>query len=266
MKSSLRYALLGGAVIVAAAGAAAAGMDAGAPNSGRHHRPYGGRIFAQFDLNKDGKVTRDEVGKVTAKRFAEAGGGAGAIALSRYEGAQAAKARARVDGFFRRTDWNSDGKVSLDEYAATLRAQFQRMDHDGRGAVACAAKKAQTPGKRHGTRGAGKLCRDADANKDGMLTRAELDKAAARKFAVAAKGASALTPVQFASLDMARVSKRGHSFGRLDANGDGKLSRDEFAARDTRMFARLDRNNDGVVTKDEAAVRSHDKRGKQDRG
>ncbi len=264
MKSSLRYALLGGAVIVAAAGAAAAKMDTGPEKTSGHHRPYGGRIFAQFDLNKDGKVTRDEVGKVSAKRFAEAGGGAGAIALSRYDGALAAKARARVDGFFRRTDWNGDGRVSLDEYTATVRAQFQRMDHDGRGAVACAAKK--TPGKRHGTRGAGKLCRDADANKDGMLTRAEIDKAAARKFAAAAKGASALTPLQFASLDGTRASKRGHSFNRLDANGDGKLSRDEFAARDTRMFARLDRNNDGVVTKDEAAVRSHDKRGKQDRG
>ena len=38
------------------------------------------------------------------------------------------------------------------------------------------------------------------------------------------------------------------SFRQLDSDGDGKVTREEFA----QAFARLDRNHDGVLTADEA--------------
>ncbi len=43
---------------------------------------------------------------------------------------------------------------------------------------------------------------------------------------------------------------------RMDANGDGQVSREEWT-RQARGFERLDRNNDGFITRDEAAEALH---------
>lgn len=44
-------------------------------------------------------------------------------------------------------------------------------------------------------------------------------------------------------------------FQRADENGDGIITRAEFADARNRMFARLDRNGDGYLTKDDAPGR-----------
>jgi Ca2+-binding EF-hand superfamily protein len=54
-----------------------------------------------------------------------------------------------------------------------------------------------------------------------------------------------------------KASPRGNFMGfeSLDANGDGKITPEEFQAAQTKMtearFARLDKNSDGVISKDE---------------
>lgn len=40
-------------------------------------------------------------------------------------------------------------------------------------------------------------------------------------------------------------------FQQMDANGDGKISHDEYMANAERQFQRLDANHDGVITQDE---------------
>jgi len=82
MHRSIRYALLAGAVIVAGIGMTGAAMQPHPQGRGQNtsqpkphtHGRGGQRFLAEYDLNHDGKVTRDEFSKATAQRFAEAGG------------------------------------------------------------------------------------------------------------------------------------------------------------------------------------------------
>jgi len=49
-------------------------------------------------------------------------------------------------------------------------------------------------------------------------------------------------------------------FKRLDTDGDGRISRAEFAAAKQEKFNKLDANNDGVVSADEKAAASTGKK------
>ncbi|AHE56340.1 EF-hand domain-containing protein [Sphingomonas sanxanigenens] len=108
---------------------------------------------------------------------------------------------ARADKQFAKLDTNGDGKITADERAARkdarLEARFQRLDADRNGSVTLAEMKAadaqrgekragrgerdgQERGGRHGMRrghhgrgGPGGMMMRADADKDGVITKAE---------------------------------------------------------------------------------------------
>jgi hypothetical protein len=50
---------------------------------------------------------------------------------------------------------------------------------------------------------------------------------------------------------MAGPSSHGEMHGRMDANGDGAITRDEFRAMHDEMFGKLDANHDGKLSGDE---------------
>jgi hypothetical protein len=75
----------------------------------------------------------------------------------------------------------------------------------------------------------------ADANKDGKLSRAEME-AAASKRAEAGKGGKE------------GMGGGGRMFGMLDANKDGFLVGTEIATMAERRFSRMDVNGDGSLT------------------
>jgi Ca2+-binding EF-hand superfamily protein len=276
MHNSIRYALLAGAVVSAGVGVAAAAIQATAPAArqpisahrstgpAQHQvrRRTGGRFFAEYDLNKDGKITRDEFNKAVAQQFAEAANGAKTLNEQQYAAFRTRSLHQHSDQSFRRADWNGDGRLSFDEFANPIRASFEHADRRSAGAIFCrpaasngGAKppsgKSRGPGSR-GPRGAGNFCARDDLNHDGKVTRAELDKALAQQFASAAKGASGITHDQFLAMQSIRAhDTSGRTFQRLDRNHDGKLALDEFAASQQRTFVRMDRNSDGVITTDE---------------
>jgi len=72
--------------------------------------------------------------------------------------------------------------------------------------------------------------------------------------------------IRAGNLDQARFAeimteRSGARFDRLDADGDGMISREEFTAamenRTERQFARMDRNEDGKITREDRPFRGN---------
>lgn len=276
MKPIIRYALLLSAVVIATGGIAWAifGKTKQAPGDVRVADTYtapapvhatrgtGGRFFAQYDLDHDGRITRDEFNKGLSSQFAQNTNGAQTMTQAQYMAYRMAGLRQRSDQSFRRDDWNGDGKLFLDEYMAPERSRFESADRDGTGSIRCSSRSSAADdasdgtsrSSGFGTRSSGSraaICRYNDLNHDGVVTRAEFDQAMQQEFASAAKG-GALNADQFYAIMAAHVHDSAtRTFARLDANQDGKLDLAEFSASELRYFTRLDRNGDGVVTRDE---------------
>lgn len=128
-----------------------------------------------------------------------------------------------------------------------------------------------------------------DANQDGMIEAAEMtahreqmrekmrerraERRAQRMAAQAEAGADAATDDADSAGDAARwqerraqrmaamakrgdgqPGQRGQWLARMDTDGDGMISRDEFAARAMKRFDRADADSDGIVTPEERAA------------
>ncbi|HEY8948900.1 MAG TPA: EF-hand domain-containing protein [Rhizomicrobium sp.] len=264
MKPIVRYALLLSAVVIAGGGVAAAQMDrtpapprAYSGNGGNFGHARGAAKFFQYDLNHDGKVTRDELNRALAQQFAQSAGSAPAIGQVQFIAFRMKDLRAHTDQMFHRADWNGDGRLSLEEYMTPERVRFEYADRDGTGVIACGFRpNVNAKGRGHsrghgGGRGRGGFCKSADLNHDGQVTRGEFDKAMQQEFVAAAKGGSLNAEAYFGIISAHVRDSSTKMFARLDKNHDGKIDRGEFAESQTRYFAKLDRNNDGVVTRDE---------------
>jgi Ca2+-binding EF-hand superfamily protein len=121
----------------------------------------------------------------------------------------------RGHGMFGRVDANGDGFVSKDEFGAGRTAMFAKLD----------------------------------ANGDGAVDQPELDKAREAFHQHMRKPADAAGHARHDG---------GHHGGflkRSDADGDGKVTAQEFTAAGDRMFARLDDNGDGRIAKGEMPSR-----------
>ena len=265
MKPAVRYALLLGAVLSAGVGVAWAQIDNAPPPPSRDYASSGAfghgrgatKFFAEFDLNHDGKVTRDELNRALAAEFTQVAGNAPAMNQAQFLALKMKDLRQHTDQMFRRDDWNGDGRLSLEEYAAPERVRFEYADRDGTGVIGCGFRSngpyAQPQNGRHssGGRGRGLFCKVADLNHDGQVTRAEFDRSVQQEFASAAKGGT-LAPDGFYAIIAGHVRDGAQrNFTRLDRNRDGKIDRGEFADSETKHFAAIDRNNDGAVTRDE---------------
>ncbi len=255
-----KFALLLGTALIAGLGVAFAQMEDSRGSFGTGQDRMGNRFFAEYDLNHDGRITRDEMNRVLAQRFASTAKG-GAMTLDQFDAGRLSSFRQAVGRAFRRTDWNGDGKISLDEYLESERSYFASLDRQGSGGIACGG------GGRSGRRGSrAQFCADNDLNRDGQVTRAEFDKAAAQRFAAAAKGSKGLGGEQFFQIALSRFkASNARYFQRLDANHDGRLSLAEFGSASMRTFARTDRNNDGAITLDEMGRRASARRAQANR-
>lgn len=141
-----------------------------------------------------------------------------AVAMSAGLGLAALGGAALADnkgpGLFERSDKDGDGFVTKEEFAAGRDVIFSQID----------------------------------ANSDGVLDQAELDKA---HEAFRQRMSEAGKQPKPEGEHRARFMKR------LDTDEDGKITAAEFSAAGERMFAKLDDNTDGKLAKDEMRHRHH---------
>jgi len=254
-----------------------------------HRGRLADRLLAEYDTNKDGKITKAEYNSVLGTRFAAITHGTGAMTEDQFIAIHQGDFQSHTAEMFRRVDWNGDGKLTLDEFTAPQRARFQMMDHDGTGSVSCNPvhnadfRSDGPPPGDHGDRGwrgghgpggfggwhrrgggfggrggfgRAAFCRDGDLGRDGTVTRAEFDSFMGKQFSTATGGGPSMTQAQFTALQQVRYREMNdRMFKRLDKDGDGKLTMAEFAAPPLKLFARLDKNGDGVITADEMKPR-----------
>lgn len=131
-------------------------------------------------------------------------------------------------------------------------------------AGACGLAQAQngpaTDGARHGVF-------QADANSDGVLTRAEFDAGREATFARLDADRNGQLSREEMRAERSERGDRGHrgrrgghrggpGLERADANNDGNITRDEFLARPLEMFNRIDANHDGVIQASERPQRA----------
>jgi len=186
-------------------------------------------------------------------------GGAG-LAIAQDAGPQQG---GRHGGFFQ-ADANSDGTVTRQEFDAHRSARFASLDANNDGNLTreeMGAQRAERGERGHrGRRGGGMhaLAR-ADANNDGNITREEFLARPTQMF----DRLDANSDGVISATERPQRPERGERTERRqranpDANGDGQFSQAEFMSMGASMFERLDANNDGRVTREEAeAARPH---------
>lgn len=221
--------------------------------------------FARIDANGDGIIEGDEAKSMIERRMERRS--------RRWRGGP----RRFVKRVMRRFDVDKDGKVTRAEFDTRIEEFFARADLDGDGQITDAdlppmlrdrgilSGEGQV-GRRYGRRGRRgarflRMLRGADANRDNVITLDEAKAAAAKRFERFDANKDGV--VERADLDALkaeavdyRVRRLIHRYG----GSDGKLSKEQFVKYRDERFARLDYNSDGELSRDELPARRWGKR------
>jgi hypothetical protein len=117
----------------------------------------------------------------------------------------------------------------------------------------------------HPGRGGG-LFENADANTDGSIARDEFLAARAAAFAKLDQNTDGMLDEADKPAPAREGRRHGGLRGRLDANADGKISKDEFVNGATPMFDGADKDGNGALDQQELAAakeRMRERRGRR---
>jgi len=184
-------------------------------------------LFKRFDKNGDGKVAKSELPDAFAQRFSPAFKSLGKDEITLKE-FQELRQKAERNG-----SGQPGGRPGQGQQPKPAE-MFKRLDTNGDGKLTIAEAPEQ------GKRMVAAILERSGKGRDGSLTLKEFEEAAAN-FARSQQG---MRPGQS---DRPSDGGGGPAFLRiLDANHDGRLSRDELAKAVT-LLDRLDRNKDGTL-------------------
>jgi Ca2+-binding EF-hand superfamily protein len=226
-------------ILVVAFGACLAVYGQDAPQAKKKPNPFLAKLaqftpeqfLKRFDKNNDGYLTRNEVPPFLAKNF-------------------------------EKLDADGDGKLDraeIERYQQALRRRLgSNQKNDARIDTAQVDRLVDKMLKRFDTNQDGKISKDEagdrlakafpllDKNKDGYLERTEL-RVLAMRMAAKQGGKNANAPAKKAASEP--------DFDALDANADGRLTRDELQNTPwLRDFDRIDANRDGRIDPQEFAA------------
>lgn len=114
------------------------------------------------------------------------------------------------------------------------------------------------PGNHMGFGKGKEIFKKLDTNKDGVITRQEAEAVRAERFKKADADnngtvtAAEIDKVVENRLQRMKVRLRYKMLSRLDKNGDGEISQQEFSKKSMRLFDMADTNGDDKVTRQEA--------------
>lgn len=105
--------------------------------------------------------------------------------------------------------------------------------------------------------GPARLIERFDTNKDGKITKEEIDAVQVERFKGAAgDGNAAMSLTEFETLYNAEHRERMvRAFQRLDRDGDGQVTKEEFDRMSSMMLTRMDRNGDGALSPEDRPER-----------
>ena len=229
-------------------------------------------MLEQVDTNGDGRISLDEYVAAASTRFKSIDTrNKGSIDAADIASSPAAVERIdhRAESFVKHLDTAGNGYVTKDEYLAAAQNRFARMDSNGDGKLS--PDELASPHDNHGGKQgkAGgvhaafgqKYFDKLDTNHDGVVSKDEFMAAASAKFAqfdTAGDGKVTAAEIESAPKTQERAVRMADRFvKRMDANGDGVVTQDEFVAAAKARFARLDKNSDGYLDADEAKNGRH---------
>lgn len=94
-------------------------------------------MFAQFDRDGDGRITRSEAEQFRNDRLSRFdGNGDGRLSLDEYRALWTDAMNVAMVRAFQRHDRNGDGVVTAEEFAVPVTHMFDRLDRNGDGAIA----------------------------------------------------------------------------------------------------------------------------------
>ena len=164
---------------------------------------------------------------------------------------QTGQAQDTANPFIQHHDQNNDGKVALEEFAASHQNNFNQMDQNKDGQI----DKADRPesGRRLGPMG-GRIFKHMDTTGDDVISKAEFTSAVEKRFGRLDKDQNGVVDENEAPAPRPRPRMGMMGAGivkQLDANKDGKISKDEFSAANEKHFNHLDQNEDGQIDETE---------------
>ncbi|MBL8271307.1 EF-hand domain-containing protein [Steroidobacter sp.] len=281
VRRALHICSLAVALSLGVAHAAEQAKDEQALPTGGH---AGNTFISAWDDDGDGKVSRTEYENVRIARWATADGDKdGSLTVDEYLNEYAVRldqdiadernaSLKQTDTRFKALDKDGDKFVSRAEYNNSGDQAFVHLDRNKDGRITqedAEPADKQTPRRRsvismptsHNLAG---MLEIYDDDGDDVLTREQYNAQRAKVFAATDSNKDGkLDHDEYANEFIARLNERIAErrqaqlkqgrvrFKAIDADQNGRISREEYFAMSARMFERADTNKDGLVTKDD---------------